>query len=86
MKTRVDYGQLIKIKENRRAIRKERRIISGSRIWRYLYNTTNIESFNGILRERAGSWPEEQKETHAFQRHRAYPVPLEFYGSSIQKG
>ena len=57
METCVDYGQLIKIKENGKVIRKERRIIFGSPSLEDI-NTTNIENFNGILRKEG--WSEEQ--------------------------
>jgi len=53
VETCVGYGQLIKIKENGRVIRKERRIIFGSPSLEDI-NTTNIENFNDILREIIG--------------------------------
>ena len=53
VETCVDYGQLIKIRKNGKVIRKEKRIIFGSPPQEDI-NTTNIENFNGILRERVG--------------------------------
>lgn len=53
VETCVDYGQLIKIKENGKVIRRERRMIFGSPSLEDI-DTTDIENFNGILRERVG--------------------------------
>lgn len=49
----IDYGQLIKIKEHGRLVRKERLIIYGVPALEDV-ETTNVENFNGILRERLG--------------------------------
>lgn len=51
--TCIDYGQIIKIKKGGRVVDKIKRIIFGTP---YLgdIETTNIENFNGILRERIG--------------------------------
>ncbi len=49
----MDYGQLIKIREKGRVIRKEKRIIFGSPDLDDI-ETTDVENFNSILRERIG--------------------------------
>jgi len=49
----IDYGQLVKIKENGRLIRKEKRIIYGNPDMEEI-ETTDVENSNGILRERQG--------------------------------
>lgn len=51
--TCINYGQLIKIKEKGRVIDKKKRIIYGDSDLEDI-ETTNIENFNGILRERIG--------------------------------
>ncbi len=47
----INYGQLIKIKKKGRVVEKKKRIIYGNPD-RENIETTNIENFNGILRER----------------------------------
>jgi len=49
----MNYGQLIKIKENGRLVDKEKRIIFGTPDLEDI-ETTQIENFNGIFRERNG--------------------------------
>jgi hypothetical protein len=49
----MDYGQLIKIKEKGRLIKKEKRIIFGSPSVDDI-ETVNIENMNSIFRERSG--------------------------------
>lgn len=51
--TCIDYGQLIKIREKGRVIDKEKRIIFGNPDPCDI-ETTDVENFNGILRERIG--------------------------------
>lgn len=51
--TCINYGQLIKIREKGRVIGKEKRIIYGSPSLADI-ETTDIENFNSILRERCG--------------------------------
>jgi hypothetical protein len=51
--TCINYGQLIKIKENGKLVDKEKRIIYGSPDPIDI-ETTDIENFNGIARERIG--------------------------------
>ena len=52
-KTCINYGQLIKIREGRKVVRKEKRIIFGNLDPNDI-ETTNVENFNSILRERIG--------------------------------
>jgi len=49
----MDYGQLIKIKRGGKVVEKHKRIIYGTPQMKHI-ETTNIENFNGILRERIG--------------------------------
>lgn len=56
----IDYGQLIKIKEKGRLIGKEKRRIYGNPDTGDI-ETTDIENFNGILRERCGRLVRETK-------------------------
>ncbi|MDY6966887.1 MAG: hypothetical protein SVM80_13145 [Halobacteriota archaeon] len=51
--TCVNYGQLIKIREKGRVIGKDKRIIYGNPDPHDI-ETTDVENFNGILRERIG--------------------------------
>ena len=51
--TCINYGQLIKRKENERVVDKEKRTVYGNPDPNDI-ETTNIENFNGILRERIG--------------------------------
>lgn len=49
----INYAQLIKIRESGRVVDKVRRIVYGNP-QRDNIETTNVENFNGILRERVG--------------------------------
>ena len=49
----IDYGQLIKVREGGRVVDKIKRVVMGTPDPRDI-ETTNIENFNGILRERLG--------------------------------
>jgi len=49
----VDYGQLVKIKEKGRLVGKERWVVYGEVVLEEI-ETTDVENFNGILRERLG--------------------------------
>nr|QNO57742.1 hypothetical protein GBAFDLPJ_00036 [Methanosarcinales archaeon ANME-1 ERB7] len=51
--TCINYGQLVKIRENGRVVRKEKRAIYGTPDPSDI-ETTDIENYNGILRERIG--------------------------------
>ena len=65
--TCIDYGQLVKIRENGRVVRKEKRTIYGNPDLGDI-ETTNVENYNGILRERIGRlvW-----KTKCFSKRRA---------------
>jgi IS1 family transposase len=49
----VDYGQLVKIREGGRVVDKIKRTVYGNTVSREI-ETTDVENFNGILRERVG--------------------------------
>lgn len=49
----INYGQLLKIREKGRVVRKEKRIVFGNPELSSI-ETTNVENFNGICRERIG--------------------------------
>jgi len=51
--TCIDYGQVIKIRENGRVVDKIKRIVFGNPEEEKI-ETTNVENFNSILRERVG--------------------------------
>jgi hypothetical protein len=51
--TCIDYGQIVKIRDKGRVVDKIKRIIFGKPDTEDI-ETTNIENFNGILRERIG--------------------------------
>ena len=51
--TCIDYGQLIKIREGGKVVDKLRRVVFGSPELDDI-ETTDVENFNGILRERVG--------------------------------
>lgn len=51
--TCINYGQLVKIRENGTLVGKEKRIIFGNPDIAEI-ETTDVENFNGILRERNG--------------------------------
>jgi len=51
--TCINYGQLVKIRENGKVIGKEKRTIYGNPDLCDI-ETTDVENFNGILRERIG--------------------------------
>lgn len=81
--TCLNYGQLIKIRENGRVVDKEKRIIYGKPDLSDI-ETTDIENFNGILRERIGRLV---RKTKCFSKHRRrleYSVQLfQFYWNFI---
>lgn len=49
----INHGQLVKIRESGRVVQKVRRVIYGNPA-RDDIETTDVENFNGILRERVG--------------------------------
>lgn len=64
--TCINYGQLIKIKEKGRLVDKEKRVIYGNPDTRDI-ETTDIENFNGIARERIGRLV---RKTKCFSKHK----------------
>jgi len=64
--TCVNYGQLVKIRERGRVVDKEKRIICGNPDPTDI-ETTNVENFNGILRERNGRL---SRKTKCFSKHK----------------
>jgi hypothetical protein len=59
-KTCMDYGQIIKIREGGRVVDKVKRMVYGSPKLKDI-ETTNVENFNGIMRERVGRLVRETK-------------------------
>ena len=55
----IDYGQLVKVKEHGRLVRKERMVVYGVPLVNEI-ETTDVENFNGILRERPVIGQEDQ--------------------------
>lgn len=49
----IDYGQLIKIRKKGRVVKKVKRVVYGNPCLTAI-ETTNMENFNGICRERIG--------------------------------
>ena len=49
----IDYGQLVKIRKNNRLVAKIHRTVYGAPDKENI-ETTNVENFNGIIRERVG--------------------------------
>lgn len=49
----INYGQLIKVRENGKVVDKLRKVIYGN-LEILNIDTTDVENFNGILRERSG--------------------------------
>ena len=49
----IDYGQIIKIRKRGRVVKKIKRIVYGNPYMAAI-ETTNMENFNGICRERIG--------------------------------
>jgi len=87
--TNMDYGQLIKIKENGRVVRKEKRIIYGSPALEEI-ETINVENMNSIMRERGGRLVRKTKCFSKRKRclHRAITL-FQFYWdfiNEIQRG
>jgi len=64
--TCMDYGQVIKIRENNRLVGREKRTIYGNPDADSI-ETTDVENFNGILRERIGRLV---RKTKCFSKYR----------------
>lgn len=66
--TCMNYGQLVKIKKGGRLVDKEKRITYGDPEPDEI-ETTNIENFNGVCRERIGRLV---RKTKCFSKHKDY--------------
>jgi len=83
--TCINYGQLIKIKEKGRVIDKKKRIIYGNPDMEDI-ETTNIENFNGILRERVGRLVRKTKCFSKYKLRLSYAIELfQFYWNFMNK-
>jgi hypothetical protein len=83
--TCINYGQLVKIKENGKLVGKEKRTIYGSPDPGDI-ETTDIENFNGILRERSGRLVRKTKCFSKYKRRVCYAVHLfQFYWDFINE-
>lgn len=83
--TCMNYGQLIKIKEGGRVIDKEKRIIYGSPDPEDI-ETTDIENFNGICRERGGRLVRKTKCFSKYKRRLECAIHLfQFYWDFINE-
>ncbi len=81
--TCIDYGQLIKIKEGGKVVDKEKRIIYGDPDFADI-ETTDIENFNGILRERNGRLVRKTKCFSKYKRRLGCAIELfQFYWNFI---
>jgi IS1 family transposase len=85
----MDYAQLIKIRDNGRVIGKEKRIVYGTPNLEDI-ETTDVENFNSILRERIGRLVRKTKCFSKLKRRLNSSVNLfQFYWnfmSEIQRG
>ncbi len=82
--TCIDYGQVIKIRENGKVVDKRKWIVFGSPEMKDI-ETTNVENFNSILRERIGRLVRKtkcysKKKSRLGKCYRIPPIPLEFHG------
>jgi hypothetical protein len=83
--TCINYGQLVKIREKGRVIRKEKRIIYGNPSPDDI-ETTNIENFNGILRGRIGRLVRKTKCLSKYRWRLQLAVELfQFYWNFVNK-
>lgn len=81
----IDYGQLVKIKENGRLVRKERQIVYGVPALKDI-ETTDVENFNGILRERLGRFVRKTKCFSKTERRLVSSIDLfQFYWDFINE-
>jgi hypothetical protein len=77
--TCMDYGQLIRIREKGRVVDKEKRIIYGNPDLGDI-ETTDVENFNGILRERIGRLVRKSKCFSKYKRRLECAIHLfQFY-------
>lgn len=83
--TCINYGQLIKIKENGRLVGKEKRTVYGSPYPGDI-ETTDIENFNGILREGCGRLVRKSKCFSKYKRRLYCAIHLfQFYWDFINE-
>lgn len=83
--TCINYGQLIKIREKGRVVDKEKRVIYGNPDPNDI-ETTNVENFNGILRERVGRLVRKTKCFSKYKRRLDYAIELfQFYWDFINE-
>ena len=83
--TCIDYGQLIKIKEGGKVVDKEKRIIYRNPDLADI-ETTDIENFNGILRERIGRLVRKTKCFSKYKRRLECAIELfQFYWDFINE-
>ena len=84
-KTCINYGQLIKIREKGRVVDKEKRIIYGSPDPEDI-ETTDVENFNGICRERGGRLVRKTKCFSKYKQRLESAIQLfQFYWDFINK-
>jgi hypothetical protein len=81
----IDYGQLVKVNEHNRLVRKERlfvyEVAAVSEV-----ETTDVENFNGILRERLGRLVRKTKCFVKVQRRVVCSIELfKFYWNFIKE-
>lgn len=83
--TCINYGQLIKIRENGRVVDKEKRIVYGNPDIADI-ETTDVENFNGILRERIGRLVRKTKCFSKYKRRLVGAIQLfQFYWDFINE-
>ena len=83
--TCMDYGQLIKIREGGKVVDKEKRIIYGNPELNDI-ETTDVENYNGILRERDGRLVRKTKCFSKCKRRLVYAIDLfQFYWDFINE-
>ncbi|MEM3227292.1 MAG: hypothetical protein QXT62_03565 [Thermoplasmata archaeon] len=81
----INYGQIVKIRENGWLIRKEKRIIYGKPNLEAI-ETTDIENFNGINRERLGRLVKKTKCYSKLNWRLIYVITLfQFYWNFINE-
>jgi hypothetical protein len=83
--TCINYGQLVKIREKGRVVDKEKRIIYGNPDLDDI-ETTDVENFNGILRERIGRLVRKTKCFSKYKRRLVCAIQLfQFYWDFINE-
>lgn len=84
-KTCMDYAQLIKIREKERVVAKKKRVIYGDPDMSDI-ETTDVENFNGILRERLGRLVRKTKCFSKNKRRLEHAIQLfQFYWNFINE-